>query len=58
MRLCCSICLYTGKGEAPRAVTIINGHATCEDHASDAQGSTEHAQVIAVVRQRGRDRTS
>jgi hypothetical protein len=54
MRLCCSICLYVADGEAPRAVTVINGHATCEEHASDAQGSTEHGQVIAAVRKRVR----
>lgn len=55
MRLCCGICLYVADGEAPRAVTVINGHATCEDHASDAQSSTDHGVIIAMVRKRMRE---
>lgn len=32
MELYCCICLYIRIGVAEDAITVINGHAVCEDH--------------------------
>lgn len=54
MRICCCVCLVTAGGEAPRAVTVINGHSVCEEHAEVAQASTHFGEVIAIVRREAR----
>jgi hypothetical protein len=52
--LVCSICMFVRSGEALQAVTVINGHATCEGHATDAQDSPEHWRIIAGIRKKAR----
>jgi hypothetical protein len=38
MTLCCCLCLFLREGEATEAVTVMSGHAVCEDHMGYVQG--------------------
>jgi hypothetical protein len=53
--LVCAVCLYVAEGEASPAVTVINGLATCEDHAERAMGTGELWRIIAAVRKERRE---
>lgn len=52
--LVCSICLFVSESPPTAAVTVINGHAVCESHATDAQDSTEHWRIIGKIRREAR----
>jgi hypothetical protein len=48
--LVCGVHLYAVEGEAPPAVTVIEGYAVCEDHAGLVAQGERFAGILAAAR--------
>ena len=56
MNLSCAFCLYLENGEAKDAVTVLNGHAVCMDHAAYVQGGDFSCRLAIAVAELARQR--
>lgn len=45
----CSFCLNVRKNKPQDAVTVINGHAACDDHLYYVQGG-EHGRILTLIK--------